>query len=223
MDVAVTNLIVSIITALIFLGILFLTKEYAKSTKEIANKTAESVKATKEYIEVIGEFERKKYQLERKALCKRLLYEIGDNELSLEFLLNFFESNKPDSFEKIWIYFKNRKYKERFRNEIFKRFDESNIDFIENKIFENINYLYLNLNIIQLRLQLVMSKDKSLKQGVLELFLSEILKPIKESLKIINELYELFKKEIGYDFKESNYYKDKKTMIELFKDLKLIY
>ena len=101
-------------------------------------------------------------RLSGREMNKRLIYEIADNEISLEILLKFFES-KPDSFEKIWSYFEKRKYKDRFRNEMFKRFIESNIDFIEDKIFENVNNLYSNFNKIQIDLEIVMIKDKKKK------------------------------------------------------------
>jgi hypothetical protein len=56
--IAWLNLIVSIITAGIFLGIYHLTKKYARSTKEIANRTSDSIEATKEHIRLINEIEK---------------------------------------------------------------------------------------------------------------------------------------------------------------------
>jgi len=177
--------------------------EYSRRTlDEFKNQREFLIKSSKE-----------KYELERRALCKRLLYEINENEVILKYLFVFFNS-KPDSFPKIWDYFEKRKYRNLFKDNIYKIFIESNIDFKNNKIFENLYYLYSYLEDIQHHMDFVMSKDKTLKLSVLELFLVSILNPIRESLQKIKDLYELFKEETGYNHKESNYYEEKQTEIK---------
>lgn len=92
MYIAVINLVVSIITACIFLGIFFITKEYSKSTKEIAYKTSESVEATKEYIKVISDIEKEKltYELIKEWSYDKKLLTLKRQKLE-------FESNKDIS------------------------------------------------------------------------------------------------------------------------------
>lgn len=167
----------------------------------------------KEQNKFLKKKDKQEYKLERKSICKKLAYEINENEIYLMYLSEFFNS-KPDCFPKIWDYFKEKKYKSLFKDNIYKKFIESNIDFKNDEIFENLYFLYSSLRDIQRHMNFVMSKDSTLKPQVLDLFLASILSPIRESLDKIKNLYELFKKETGYDHKESKYYKEKETVIK---------
>lgn len=200
-------MVVSSITATIAAIVIALaTWKYTTYSK----KTLDEFKKQREF-SIISD--KQKYELERRALCKRLLYEINENEVTLKYLFVFFNS-KPDSFPKIWDHFEKIKYRNLFKDNIYKIFIESNIDFKNNKIFENLYYLYSYHEYIQNYMDFVMSKDKTLKLSVLELFLVSILKPIRESLQKIKDLYELFKEETGYNHKESNYYEERQTEIK---------
>jgi len=209
-------IVVSSITAAIATIVIALaTWKYTAYSK----RTLDEFKKQREFL---IRSDKKKYELERRALCKRLLYEINSNEVSLIALLVFFES-KPDNFSKIWNYFEKRNYRRKFIDDVYKRFIESNLDFNDNKIFDSINILYSNFEEITHHMNFVMSKDKSLRgPEVLELFISGTVNPIKGSLSIISNLYELFREEIGYDYRESESYKNNQRMIEFLEKRKLL-
>ena len=65
------------------------------------------------------------------------------------------------------------------------------------------------------------SENSIQKPKDLELFLDYIKREIKESLEKITDLYKLFKDEIKYDHKRSDFYKDEQEYLELIKDLEI--
>lgn len=160
--------------------------------------------------------ERDNYVLQRKSICKKLLYEITQNEVNLKILQTFFNTN-IDDFSKIQNYFKERNFNNLFKNSIYKKFNESNIDFKNDKIFENLYKLYSNIR----HIDSVTSENFIQEPKDLELFLNYIKKEIKESLEKITDLYKLFKDEIKYNHKASDFYKDEQEYIELIKDLEI--
>jgi len=199
-------IIISIFSLLGTIAIAVATGIYTHYSKRTINE----LKKQNIYLKEVNE---EGYKLKRKSISKKLCYEITRNEQYSKYLSVFFNS-KPDSFDKMWDYFKERKHKNLFKNDIYGEFVSSNIDFKDDKIFENLYSLDLSYKKIQNNMDLLMSKNPTLKPQILELFLSDTLVPIKESLRKIEELYELFKKGTGYNHKVSNFYKEAQNLIE---------
>jgi hypothetical protein len=202
----IISIIISIFSLLGTIAIAAATGIYTHYSKRTINE----LKKQNIYLKEINEED---YKLKRKSISKKLCYEITANEQYLNYLFIFFNS-KPDSFDKMWDYFKERKYKNLFNDDIYKEFIRSDIEFKDDKIFENLFYLDLSYKKIQGNMNLLMLKNPVLKPQTLDLFLSDTTVPIKKSLEKIEELYGIFNEETGYNHKRSNFYKETKGFIE---------
>ena len=169
-------------------------------------------------IETRKKIERHNYILQRKSICKKLAYEITQNEVRLNNLQNFFKSKISKDFSKSKTYFEEKNYKDSLMIAIYKRFTESNIDFIDDEIFENIFTLYENIE----RIRRYSVRITIANKGTIDVYLSAIKKVTEQSLEKTENLYDLFRKETGYDHKKSNFYKNQKEVIELLKDSEIL-
>lgn len=167
------------------------------------------------------------YTLERKSLVKKLLKEINYNELLLNEIKENFGlmgnvSDKEELKEFISIYKKIAderlydRYKVLYLDNSFRLFLKKETEFKDNDLSFEINNFYQIVRRVLRTLLLVdleIEEIKNEKEFNINTVKSKILRLIKkinldidESLELANVLYEKFKKEINYDFKNSNYY-----------------
>lgn len=205
------NIFMALVSAAAAGIIAFATWRYTNYSK----KNLEELKNQNEYLK---KSEERKYKLERKSICKKLSYEITQNEVRLNELQNFFNSKISEDFSKTKSYFKNKGYKNLLKNSIYRRFIESNIDFISDEIFESIFTFYSNIEHIKQHTELIAIANKV----SLDVHSNIINKLVKDNLEKIECLYNLFKEETGYNHKESKFYKGQKEVIELFKGLEIL-
>jgi hypothetical protein len=230
--IALISLIASLILVGVYIGILNITKRYTSATNKLAQSNAESAETTKKLSDTTNknyeelkkqndyfkESTENKYKLDRKSICKKLAYEITQNEVRLNDLQNFFKSKISKDFSKSKTHFEEKNYKDLLNVAIYKRFIESNTDFIDDEIFENIFTLYENIERIRRYSVGIVIANK----GTIDVYLAAIKNMTEQSLEKTENLYDLFRKETGYDHKKSNFYKNQKEVIELLKDLEIL-
>lgn len=199
----------------------------AISTCAYAFYSRKTIYELKKQNELFMKKDKDNYTLERKSLVKKLLKEINYNELLLNEIKENFGlmgniSDKEELKEFISIYKKIAderlydRYKVLYLDNSFKLFLKKEIEFKDNDLSFEINNFYQVVRRVLRAVLLVdlgieeIKNEKEFNINNVKLKILRLIKKINldidESLELANVLYEKFKKEINYDFKNSNYY-----------------
>lgn len=203
--VIISGTIASIATIIIALA----TWKYTTYSK----KTLDEFKKQREFLTSSSE---EKYKLERRPICIRILREINDNEIYLNDVLSSFTINSKD-YNEIIKFISKSKYHNKFKNSMYNKFLESNLGFKNNKIVEDIDELYWRIDFIKNNLNFLYRRSSPRESGDFKVLVPMSINLCKESLNIINNSYDLFNNEIGYDYRKSESYKTSKNIIKFFK------